>query len=262
MSITLCLVLITALYARGALRVRRAKRLRHVIEWWEAIAFGAGTFTMAMALAPPLDTLAEHWLSAHMVQHETLMLVAAPLIVLGQPLVALLSLVPRHARPRVTRVTHALMPGPIVAWMLHAFAIWLWHIPVLYDLAVRVPAVHALEHGSFVGTAAMFWWALLRGPYARSRFGLAALAIFTTALHTGLLGVLMLFSRRPWYSVYDVAGRRFSLDALQDQQLAGLIMWIPAGVLLTAAGITCVALWLRSVERRQTPRRTSARRAA
>ena len=240
-----------ALYAAGTLRVwRRAGRGRG-LRWWEPLAFAAGWAAIVAALAPPLESLADALLSAHMVQHELFMLVAAPLIVLGRPLLAMLSALPACSRRRSARWALAVAPGPLVAWLLHAIAVWLWHVPSLYELAARVPVIHALEHASFLGTAAMFWWALFRGPGARARFGLAAFYVFTTALHTGLLGVLLLLARRPWYAVYELTAPRYGLAPLEDQQLAGLIMWIPAGVLLTVAGVTLVALWLRDVERRQ-----------
>jgi cytochrome c2 len=193
-----------------------------------------------------------------MVQHELLMLVAAPLLVVGRPLVPILAALPRRLRRHASPWARALAPGAFGAWLFHAVAIWLWHVPGIYDLAVRVPGVHALEHASFLGTAALFWWALLRGPGARAGAGLAVIYVFTTALHTGLLGVLLLFARRPWYATHAATAPVHGLDPLADQQLAGLIMWVPAGVLLGVAGVFCMALWFRDIERRQTADRATA----
>jgi cytochrome c oxidase assembly factor CtaG len=245
------LSLSAGLYVRGSLRVWRRAGLGRGIRGWEALAFAAGWLTVLVALAPPIDRLAEHLQSAHMVQHELLMLVAAPLLALGRPLVAMLMALPTALAARVSRWSRILSPGPLIAWLVVGVVIWIWHVPASYDLAARSPVVHGLEHVSFLGSATLFAWTLLRGPGARARFGLAALYVFTTALHTGLLGALLLFARRPWFATYRLTAPRFGIDPLEDQQLAGLIMWIPAGVLLAAAALTLVAFWFRDVERRQ-----------
>lgn len=230
--------------ARGLAGVR-------ALRGWEVAGLVTGLIAVAAALGPPLERLADQRLSAHMVQHELLVLVAAPLLALGRPLVPVLAALPRRLRRRASRVARDASRGALVAWVLHAVALWVWHVPALYDLATRVPALHAVEHASFLGTAVLFWWTLLRRPGARIQLGGAAVYVFTTALHTGLLGVLMLLARRPWYAHYVVTAPSMGIDPLEDQQLAGLIMWIPAGVLLGVVVLACIAAWLRDVERRQ-----------
>jgi putative membrane protein len=139
--------------------------------------------------------------------------------------------------------------APVAAWAVHGLVIWAWHAPVLYELAVRREPVHALQHAMFVGTSMLFWWGLICGRYGRAGYGAAVFYVFTTAIHTGILGALFTIAPAPLYSVYArVAG----IDALGDQQVAGLVMWIPAGILLTMMGLWLFAAWLGEAERRST----------
>jgi cytochrome c oxidase assembly factor CtaG/cytochrome c2 len=230
---------------------RRAWTALRTLRRWEIVALVAGVLTVVGALSPPLERLADERLSAHMVQHELLVLIAAPLLVLGRPLAVCLAALPPGLRAGVSRSARAADAGGLVAWLAHAVAIWVWHAPAPYDLAVRVPVLHALEHASLLGTAVLFWWALLHRPKAHAHLGAAAVYVFTTALHTGLLGVLLLLAHRPWYAHYVRTAASLGIDPLEDQQLAGLIMWIPGGVLLGAWALVCVAVWLREMEQRQ-----------
>jgi cytochrome c oxidase assembly factor CtaG len=125
--------------------------------------------------------------------------------------------------------------------------IWLGHIPALYELAVRSESVHTLQHATFVSTSVLFWWGLIYGRYGRAGYGAAVFYVFTTAIHTGILGALLTFTRVPVYGVYATPEH---IDPLGDQQLAGLVMWIPAGLLLTMIGVGLFAAWLGEAERR------------
>lgn len=130
--------------------------------------------------------------------------------------------------------------APLTAWLLHAAALWLWHLPGLYQAALLSPLVHWLEHASFLGSALLFWGVALSPQRQRSLVGV--LLIFTTALHSSILGALMTFSGSVWYPLYNARALTFSLSAIEDQQLAGLIMWIPGGVVYLVA-----ALWLLGI---------------
>ena len=119
---------------------------------------------------------------------------------------------------------------PLVAWTAHAAAIWLWHLPSSFDAALGSEAWHFVQHASFLASALIFWWTIA------ARADLAALvSLFSTMVYTGALGALLAFARAPWY-----AG--FGLD---DQQLAGLIMWVPAGLAYPAAALFIASRWLR-----------------
>ena len=215
------LVLAVALYAAGVRRLW-AKAGRHGIAIGHVAAFAAGMLLLALAVVSPFQHLSERFVWAHMIQHELLMVLAAPLLVLGKPLQSFVWLQPvRLAR---------WLSDPLLAWALHAAAIWLWHAPRLFEAAVANEAVHFAQHASFLGTAVLFWWTVL----ARAELGGVA-SLFTTMLHTGALGALMTFSRASWYPGY----------ALEDQQLAGLVMWIPAGLAYPITALVIGSRWLR-----------------
>jgi putative membrane protein len=202
---------------------------------------------LAGALGPPLDAMAHRSLAYHMVQHEILMLLFAPLVALAWPVGPWLAAVPRAVRRRALRPramrglwrAATSIPG---AWLLHSLAIWGWHVPSFFDAAARHSSLHALQHATFAGSAILFWCSLIRPGTAG--YGGSVSSAFTTALHTGALGALLTVVPRPLYAAYAGPG------ALEDQQLAGLIMWVPAGGVLVAAGIGLAAAWLQQAARR------------
>lgn len=221
-AITLALLVGSGLvYAIGARRLWRSAGVGRGISLANVACVAAGFATLGFALLSPLHHLAEERLWAHMVQHELLMVVAAPLFVLARPLGALAWVVPVRL-PRW-------LSDPWIAFVLHAAAIWLWHIPGVFELSVKSAAMHFAQHASFFVTALMFW----HGAFARTGPGVASL--FITMLHTGALGALMALSGRPWYEGYG----------LEDQQLAGLVMWVPAGLAYPIAALALLSRTLR-----------------
>ena len=220
----------------------------------EKTAFLSGWMVLVFALLSPIATLSEVLFSVHMTQHELLMLVAAPLISLGRPLVPMLWALPAGWRHRLKGggglpSLWARLTSPAVVFLLHAIALWVWHLPPLYQAAVLDDRVHALQHIMFTGTACLFWWGLLRGRYGRLGYGAAVFYVFATAMHSGGLGALITFATAPIYPLY-VHRAGHGVDPLVDQQLAGLIMWIPAGVVLTIFGLALLSAWLGESERR------------
>jgi len=208
-----------------------------------------------VALVSPLHALGAVLFSAHMIQHEVLMLVAAPLLVLGRPLLFFLWALPLPWRRQLGRVNKNMQGGwrvlthPFVAWALHALALWIWHIPRLFQATLTSDLAHTWQHVSFFGTALCFWWALLYRHRELQGYGVAVLAVFTTALHSSLLGALLTLAPTPWYPAYAHTTAAWGLTSLEDQQLGGLIMWIPAGGLYLLAALTLGAGWLRAAER-------------
>src|SRR5204862_1105595 len=193
---------------------------------WLAVAGACAA--IAAAFLPPIETLSDELFSAHMVQHELLMIVAAPLFVVGAPVLG--ALLPWFARraivglervPLLAALAGALTAPPIV-WLMHAAALWLWHMPALFEAAVEHEEIHFVQHACFFGTALLFWWTLMRGRYGRLGYGAAILYIFTTSMHSGLLGALLTMSTRTWYPVYAETAARRGLTPLEDQQLGGL----------------------------------------
>lgn len=243
--VLLCLAVSLLLYAIGL--VRLARRSRRGARWREAAFFGGGWSALALALASPLDNAGAISFSAHMVQHELLMIVAAPLLVRGRPLGVWAWSVPRAWLRPFGGAGIPLWQGltrPLHAWLLHFASLWLWHIPFLFQAALLHPAVHAAQHASFLFPALLFWWAVLEKG-AANRPGAAIAYLFTTMLHTSALGALFAMSSRIWYPVYGLGATQFGLSPLEDQQLGGLIMWVPGGLAYVIAGLVLCAGWLR-----------------
>jgi putative membrane protein len=256
--VTVSLAISAGLYGRGMVRLWRTPGGRRAVRPWQAAAFAAGWSSLVIALISPLDVLSDILFSAHMTQHELLMVVAAPLMVLGRPLIVMLWAFGPSYRQRLTAwtrtpaVAHAwhAVTGPLTVWMLHALALWIWHLPVLYQAALRSDAVHVVQHLSFFITAALFWWAIVHGRYGRLGYGIAVLFVFTTALHSGALGALFTFGSTVMYPLYAGRSAAFGVNALEDQQLAGLIMWIPFSLTFLIVGLALFAAWLGESDRR------------
>jgi putative membrane protein len=237
------------LYARGhfVLRARLGAPLRR--GGLRALYFALAIATLFLALLSPLDAWSDQSFAAHMVQHELLMLVAAPLLVLARPLEPYFWALPQAARARTLALVrsrpcawlfHALT-APGVALLVHGATRWLWHIPALFEACLHDELLHGIQHASFFLTALMFWWALLQGMHGRAGYGVAVVFVFATALHTGGLGALIAFAHHPWYPDQTLAA---GMNPLADQQLAGLIMWIVAGTWLTGLGLALFVVWL------------------
>ncbi|MFL6675590.1 MAG: cytochrome c oxidase assembly protein [Massilia sp.] len=247
-----CLALSLLLYAVGAWRLWPRTRQSRPRMAKQVACFGAGWITLVLALASPLDPAGSLAFSAHMVQHELLMIIAAPLMVLGRPLGAWVWALPPSWRVGVGAATRArpaalvwnAITRPLAAWMLHFAALWLWHVPALFQYALRNNGIHALQHASFLFTALLFWWAVLGKQGLHASRGASIIYLFSTMMHTGALGALFTMSETVWYPVYGHSALAFGLSALEDQQLGGLIMWIPGGLAYVAAGLVLGAGWL------------------
>lgn len=246
------LAIAVGLYTRGWQRARR--RIARVRPW----AFGAGVVAVLLAVASPLDALAGELLSAHMVQHLLLIIVGAPLLAAGWPHLVIPWALPAAGRRRLHRARQLVLPGRdrgavpvslLVATGAHLMVLWVWHAPSLYDLALRNDVVHSLEHACFLGTAVALWMALLR-PDLRGRiaYGTGVLCIAAILLVGGALGALLTFAETPLYQHYQMSGR-WGLTPLDDQHLAGAIMWIPSGMFYGTVAAVLFTRWFATVER-------------
>ncbi len=246
-------------YARAASNLWRAAGRGRGLPPWRVGAFAGGLLLLLLALLSPLDALSGVLFSAHMVQHVVLMMAAAPLLALGAPAHLWLWALPLAGRRTVARWWRrqpALRRAgqwlhlPVVVWLASALAMWLWHIPSWYEAALRDETVHVLEHVSFLGSAWLLWELVLR-PSQRSMLaeGMPILLLFTTALHSGLLGALITFAPKPWYPSYLASTPAWGLTPLADQQLAGVIMWVPAGMVYLGATLALIGLRLAQLER-------------
>jgi putative membrane protein len=221
------LVAITALYA---LRARRFP----AVAGRQRFAFGAGVATLAVAFLSPLCALGVALFAARVGQHLLLILVAAPLLVLGTA--------PQlpTAKPGTT----------FLAGGAFAVTLWLWHAPAPYDATLRDPGLYWLMHLSLLGAACWLWHALLparSGAPARGDLGPAVLG-FATALQMGLLGALLALSPRPLYDSHLTSTAPWGLTPLADQALGGLLCWVPGCAVFAAAGLHALSPWLRPAE--------------
>jgi putative membrane protein len=180
------------------------------------------------------------------------MLVAAPFFILGRPGLVILWAFPRRTaqafghftQQRVLHDLWRMLNLPFVAWLVHALALWVWHIPRLFEATVETPWIHDAQHASFFFSALLFWNALLRGPQRSFGYGAGVLYLFTTAVHSGALGALIAFARGVWYPHYLETAPAVGIPALEDQQLGGVIMWIPASVVYVVAALIMTRQWL------------------
>jgi cytochrome c oxidase assembly factor CtaG len=228
-------------------------------------AFLAGLAVVAVALAPPLDGAAGRRLSAHMVQHLLLVLVAAPLLVAGRPGAVVLGALPVEARARLGRVGHRrrwrlvrrAVTHPVVVLTVAVGGFWAWHLPALYDAALHHAPLHVAEHATFLVGAGLFWSVVL-DPGPRRRLGLPATCgfVFAAMLVNIWLAAGLTFSTTPLYPAYQgVAGGG---PALADQQLAGVIMWLPADVVYFVTLLALLRRLLADLGRRMRRRDEAA----
>lgn len=240
------------------------------ILWWQTVAFGGGLLALFIALISPLNAFGRALFSAHMVQHLMLTLVAVPLLVLGAPVVAFLWALPKPARHalghwwRQTRVVNKIWRGltqPMLVWSLYSVTLWIWHLPSLYQAALERVFVHELEHASFLGTALLFWWTLIYpGGHRRLGPGADILYVFTTAVHSGALGMLLTFARIPLYPIYTSSAAAWNLTVLEDQQVAGAFMGIPGGIVYLVTALALLGRWLQAMEKKDRRNQETATR--
>jgi putative membrane protein len=191
--------------------------------------FLLGTITLAVALVSPLDFIADRYLfTAHMIQHMLLVVVAPPLWLLGTPGWLLAPLFRREPVRRIARV----ITNPIVAFLLLNVTLYIWHLPPLYDAALTNEALHIVEHLMYITLGVLFWWVVLSPVEEASRVsrGVAILYLFLACQPMVLLGALLTFAPAPVYLPYVAAPRITGLNPLTDQQLGGLIMWLPTNI--------------------------------
>ncbi len=254
------ILLLAVAYGLGLRRLWRSAGRGRGLAPWRAVSFAGALLALFIALISPLAAMSGVLFSAHMVQHLLLMMAAAPLLVLARPELILLWALPQAKRQALLRWQHrqrawrglwSLLRRPAVVWLLYAFGFWLWHTPALYQAALRSEFIHGLEHATFFGISVLFWWTLrnarLRGE--GFSYGSAVLFVFTTALHGGLLGWLLTFTTQLWYPAYSGLTAAWGLSALEDQQLAGAIMWAPAGMVYAVAALLLLQKWLARLER-------------
>ena len=254
------LAIALGLYVAGLILLWRKAGSGRGISLRHAAAFGAGWLILALALQSLLHFWGERIFSAHMVEHEIVMVVAAPLLVVSRPLIPFLWALPIAWRRKLggmhrLRGFRPIWEGstrPLTAWIVHAAVLWVWHIPVVFRAALASEAVHAAQHLCFLAAALLYWWSLLCRRDGADMQGASVISLFATSVQTALLGALLTVSTVAWYGTEPHSQRVCGLTPIEDQQLAGLIMWVPAG--LAYVGVALV-LVLRLFGRRNDGRR-------
>ena len=226
-------------YLRGFSRVHVQMPVRFPL--WRLASFIGGLLVVFVAVASPLDALGELLLSLHMTQHMLLIMVAPPLLWLGQPFIPLLRASPprptKRALARLLTIPVLCSAGdglthPVVCWIALAATTIVWHLPALYELALHSEAWHDVQHACFFTAALLFWWPVVRVWPSRDRWPRwAAIPYLVGAdlINTALSATLS-FSNHVLYATYASVPRVTSLSPLDDQSLAGVIMWVPGSI--------------------------------
>jgi putative membrane protein len=256
--VIISLLLLTMAYLKG-LKNLDQKRKQHEegrsLSKKEISFFATSILFLVIALMSPVDQWSDELQAWHMIQHMLIMMLAAPFFVLAVPLLVFLWSLPLGARRKIIPLYRWLygyrsgwyfMWQPILLWSVFALTLWVWHLPSLYEAALHSPWIHDLQHISFFIVACLFWRVLL-DPIHRFKMGraLGIVYLFATTLHATLLGVFMTLSPKLWYGFYEGRTSPWSLTALEDQQLAGLIMWMPACMIYVVVTVFIFINWLK-----------------
>lgn len=238
------------LYAAGVARLWRKAGVGRGIGVADVVRFALGMAVLACALLSPIAALADKSFAVHMIEHEMLVVLAAPLVVVSRPLEAWAWALRPYAGQRIGGFVRApwaarigrSLTAPVPATCVHALALWIWHAPPLFAAALASEPLHVLEHACFFASALAFWWAMAGGA-SRRPAPVAVACLFATMLHTSALGAVLTLAPATLYArgaTVDV----FGLRALEDQQLGGLIMWVPGGLAYIVAALLVAGTWL------------------
>jgi len=218
--------------------------------------FLSGWTVLTLSLVSPLHEAGERSFTMHMIEHELIMLVATLLLAASGAGGVLAWGLPRPLRQALgggwkspLQSLWRRLTEPVTATMVQAAVMWAWHAPPLFDRALDSLGWHIAQHACFFISALLFWWAMLHPRGRSAGYGLSAACLFATSLIGGALGALMSFSSSPWYADYAAMGMTgIGLDPVNDQRLAGLIMWIPGGLVHGVAAMILFYKWLKSTE--------------
>ncbi len=277
-EVLLPLTVMLYLYLRGWLRLRRIQhetaQRRHRERWrlprrhpplatrWRLVSYGSGWLVLLVALTSGLDAYSAMFFFVHMIQHLLLVMVAPPLLWLGQPYAIGVWGLPRGLRLEMARwlgrgafLRRVLVQigRPGLVWLGMVVVMWVWHDGTLYDLALRLPWVHDLEHITFFLTGLYFWWLVIGAaprvyvltPIKRALFLVASVP------PNALLGVAIALAEEPLYAYYESVPRLWGMSVMADQQLGGILMWVPGSMMFLMAALISAAMYLGEEEKKQ-----------
>ena len=261
LSVLLPALLLITFYLRGLPNMQRSH------PWWRTALFLCGVLTVVLALQSPIDRLGEHHFTFHMFQHELLGAIGVPLVLLGAPTTPVLLGLPAILRRGVVRrvagnVTPHLVfrffTHPVVAVAHLLIATVFWHLPGPFDAALRNAWMHDAQHLSFVIGASLFWWNVIDPAPLHSRLAYPARILYLLPMMVLriVLGAFLTFSREPWYSAYLEVRPFIPLSPLEDQQLGGLLMWVPGELLNVGVIAVLFFMWAKRSQANDDRRRT------
>lgn len=265
------LLVLGYLYITGWRRLRqrtsssrpRAAGLRQPLTAsWRLLSYLSGLFFVAISLLSPIDALGQQLFFMHMIQHLLLIMIAPPLLLIANPMPILLWGLPDKWRLRVghglghllhrdSRFRSAVrtLTAPGIIWLAWVIALFSWHDPAMYNAALRYEYLHDLEHLSFFVASMLFWWHVTgAGPRIHKQFGyVGRIAFVLAAVPPNMaLGVWLAFNSNVIYSYYEAVPRLWGIDTLTDQQIGGVIMWIPGSMMFMLAALFLTSQYLGS----------------
>ncbi|MCL5109555.1 MAG: cytochrome c oxidase assembly protein [Chloroflexi bacterium] len=253
------LILAVGSYTAGWWRLRQRPRGTAVAPLWRACCYWSGLILVGLSLLSPVATFSRLLFFMHMTQH-VLLLQAAPLILLGRPMLPVLWSLPRAVRRELALLMvpsnplhgpyHALT-HPAVGISAYVITLAAWHAPALYDSAQGETLLHELEHTLFLGCSLLAWWTIVNptGGPRRLSYGRAIFYLLPVMFEPHVLAMVLTFANRPLYVTYQLVPRLWGLSVLVDQQIGGAIMWVAGGIPHLVAVLVLVVLVLRQEER-------------
>jgi putative membrane protein len=242
--ITVAVLVAGVVYLCGWLRLRAVSPT--VVPAWRVTCGLSGLLSVWVAVGSPLAALDHQWLTIHMIQHLLLMTVAAPLILLGRPVVSALHALPgpvvsvlrSWSRTPVAQRIGETIAHPVVCWCAAALTLTLWHVPAALTTAMHSPTWHLIQHTSFLFSGLLFWWPVVqRWPGATTEpHWSMVLYLFLATLPCDVLSAFLVFSERVAYPIYLATSGRSVASVLEDQQYAGALMWTCVTLVYVAVG--------------------------
>jgi len=245
-GVNVSLFLTVLIYTKGWLHLH--KTFPNLISAWRFAAFFAGIISLSIAVGSPLDAFDDVSLSVHMVQHLLLMAIAPPLILLGAPALPLLQGIPQamargivgpFLRWSLVKRLARFISNPAICWLAAALALIGWHIPVVFELALRSHSWHELEHATFFGTGLLFWWPVVQPWPSTARWARWSipLYLFCATLPCDALSGFLTFCDRVVYTSYLSAPQILTASPLQDQEFAAALMWVSVTIIFLVPAV-------------------------